>query len=201
MPTSKWNVTGTYCESCNCDVACPCVFGSPPSGDQCTVLVGWHIDHGQYDGTRLDGLNVALAVHAPGPMGETKWDAALYLDAKASPAQGESLLQIFSGQAGGHPQLLASFIGKILGVRNVPIQYEAAGKRRSLRVGEVAQAQMEAIAGQGGAEVTIGNHPLCIAPGQAVVVAKSTSVVFKDHGLNWNFSGKNGFYSPFSYRG
>src|SRR5262249_47594924 len=122
MQAEAWKVSGTYCEACNCEVACPCVFGSPPTGADCTVLVGWHIEAGHWNGTILNGLNVALAVHAPGSMTETKWTAALYLDAKANQAQNEGLLKIFSGQAGGHPQLLASFIGKLLGVRSVPIQ-------------------------------------------------------------------------------
>jgi hypothetical protein len=30
----------------------------------------FHIESGSYDGMTLDGLNVALAVHTPGPMGE-----------------------------------------------------------------------------------------------------------------------------------
>jgi hypothetical protein len=201
MATNNWKITGTYCETCNCDVACPCVFLSPPTDGECTVLVGWHIADGRFDAVNLDGLNVALAAYAPGPMTQVKWDAALYLDARADEKQKDALVKIFSGQAGGHPALLASFIGKILGVRSVPIDYQAQGKKRSLRVGDVGEAEMEAIAGQGGGDVTVTNHPLCVAPGQPIVTAKSKRLVFKDYGLNWNISEKNGFYSPFSYQG
>ena len=60
-----WELKGQYFEACNCEAACPCVFLSPPTEDDCTVLVGWHIDEGQFDGTNLDGLNVALPICRP----------------------------------------------------------------------------------------------------------------------------------------
>src|SRR5262245_16459601 len=199
MP-AKWNLTGTYFETCNCESACPCVFLSPPSAGYCTVFIGWHIDQGSFGDVNLAGLNVALAVHSPGPMTQVKWQAALYLDEKAAQAQKDALMQIFSGQAGGHPAVLTSFVGQLLGVRSVPIDYQAEGKRRSLRIANVVEAEIEAIAGQGDAEVTINNHPLCIAPGYPAVAAKSKRLSYHDHGLQWEISGKNGFYSPFTYQ-
>ena len=56
-------------------------------------------------------------------------------------------------------------------------------------------------AGQGGEDITINNHPLCIAPGYPVVVATSTHLTYRDHGMEWELSEKNGFYSPFRYEG
>ena len=199
MADNNWKLTGTYFETCNCEVACPCVFLSAPTEGECNVLVGWHIDNGHFGDVKLSGFNVVLAVHSPGHMVEVKWNAAVYLDDSANEAQKEALLKIFSGQAGGHPAVLASHVGNILGVKNVPIDYQAQGRHRSLRVGDVAEAEIDAIAGQGGAEVTVTNHPLCIAPGYPAVTAKSKRLTFDDHGLHWNISGKNGFYSPFSY--
>jgi len=79
--------------------------------------------------------------------------------------------------------------------------YEADGKRRSLKIEGVAEAEIEALAtGQGGADITVENHPLCIAPGYKAVVGKSKQVSYQDHGYDWHFSGKNGFYSPFAYQ-
>ena len=115
--SEKWSLTGTYFEACNCDVACPCVFLSPPTTGECTALVGWHIDKGSHGNVALDRLNVALAVHSPGHMATTKWKAALYFDSKASEAQKNALMQIFTGQAGGHPAALVSFVGEVLGAR------------------------------------------------------------------------------------
>ena len=93
------NFSGTYFETCNCEVACPCVFLGSPSSADCTVLIAWHIDQGGFGDTKLDGLNAVLAVHSPGHMLKTKWQVALYLDQRASPPQAEALGKIFSGQA------------------------------------------------------------------------------------------------------
>jgi hypothetical protein len=195
----SWKIEGTYFESCNCEAACPCVFLSEPTEGECGVMIAWHIDKGKFDDVTLDGLNVAFAVRSPGHMAQVKWDAAVYLDARANPKQKDALTKIFAGQAGGHPERLASHVGKILGVASVPIAYAAEGKRRSLTIPKIAEMTIEAIEGQGGAEVTVSNHPLCIAPGQPAVTARSKKLSYKDHGMSWELSGKTGFFSPFQY--
>jgi hypothetical protein len=196
-----WNVTGSYFEACNCETACPCVFLSPPTTGDCTVLIGWHIDSGVHDGVALDGMNVALAVHSPGHMVETPWRAALYLDDRASEEQAASLGAVFSGAAGGHPAVLGAHIGEVMGVVAAPISFEIDGSSRALRIGEVADVKIMAIAGQGGEQVTITNHPLCIGPGYDAVAARSEHLRYTDHGYEWELSGKNGFFSPFTYEG
>jgi hypothetical protein len=197
----KWNLTGTYCEACNCEAACPCVFLSAPTGEDCTLLVGWHIAKGNFGNVDLGNLNVALAVHSPGHMVEVKWRAALYFDQNASEKQKDALTQIFTGKAGGHPGMLVSHVGDVLGIKYVPIEYKADGMRRTLKISDVGEAEIEAIEGQGGGEVTVDGHPFCISPGYKAVVAKSRKLNYQDHGLHWEISGKNGFFSPFSYQG
>ena len=81
---SKWQAKGDYFETCNCQTLCPCIFLSPPTEGSCTVLVGWHIESGQFGNASLDGLNVAAFFFSPGPMHEGHWSAALYLDSRAS---------------------------------------------------------------------------------------------------------------------
>lgn len=198
---SKWKIDGTYFETCNCDAACPCVFLSSPTSGDCTVLVGWHINDGHFDEIDLKGFNAVLAVHSPGHMVEVSWQAALYVDSKGNSAQQEALTKIFSGQAGGHPSVLASHVGEFLGVKSVEIAYRGEGKKRSLSIPGIAEAEIEALGGQGGGETSIAGHPLCIAPGYPVVVAKSQRLNYSDHGLRWEISQKNGFYSPFAYHG
>jgi hypothetical protein len=200
MP-DQWSLQGSYFETCNCEVGCPCVFLSPPSYGDCTVLVAWHVESGNLGKVNLNGLNVALAAHSPGHMMKVKWEAALYLDSKANDAQKGALTQIFGGQAGGHPAVLGSFIGKVLGVSSVEFNYSANGKKRSLKIPNIAEAEIMAIQGQGGSEVTIANHPLAVSPGESAVVSKSTKLSYHDHGMNWQVLEKNGFYAPFSYRG
>lgn len=196
-----WNLSGSYFESCNCEAACPCVFLSPPTTGECTAIVGWHIDEGFHEGVNLDGLNVALAVHSPGHMATTKWLAAMYLDDRASEEQAGALGAIFSGAAGGHPAVLGAHIGEVLGVRSAPITFEGDESSRSMRIGEVADVRIKAMAGQAGAPVSVENHPLAIAPGQVLVAARSDHLRYTDHGFEWDLSETNGFFSPFTYEG
>jgi len=196
----SWQLKGTYIESCNCEVACPCVFLSAPTQGECTALVAWHIDAGSHDAVQLDGLNIALAVHSPGHMAQTKWNAAVYVDERATAAQEASLVTIFGGQAGGHPAALASFIGTILGVKKVPVTFTQKGKHFTVAIPNIVELSTEPLQGAGGADVQISGHPLCVAPGFAVTVSRSNTLKYTDHGMRWDLTQKNAFFSPFEYR-
>jgi len=199
MAGNSWKLEGSYFEACNCDAACPCVFTSAPTEGVCNALVAWHIDKGHFRDVNLDGLNIAIAIHSPGHMMEVKWSIAVYVDERASEEQRTALFTIYSGQAGGHPAAIASFVGAILGVKSVAIDYRAEGRTRSILLGDLADMEIEALPGQGGAEITVTNAPFCVAPGYPAVVAKSKQLNLKDGGLNWHITNKNGYYSPFSY--
>jgi hypothetical protein len=197
----KWQAKGSYFETCNCQTLCPCIFLSPPTEGNCTVLVGWHLESGKFGDAALDGLNVAAFFHSPGPMHHGNWSAALYLDSRASAEQSDALLKIFSGQAGGAPAALHPLIGKLLGVKSAEIAYQANGRKRQMTIKGVGESEIEALEGAGGADVTISNHPLGIAPGHPSVVARSKQLKFHDHGYTIDLSGRTGQYSPFTYEG
>jgi hypothetical protein len=198
--TMSWSLSGTYFESCNCNVVCPCIFLGPPTTGECTALVGWHIDEGHDEGVSLSGLNVALAVHTQGNMAENQWSVAVYVDARADEKQNASLMKIYGGQGGGHPARLASHIGEIVGVRQVPIEFTASNGKHSLKIPEIAHTEIETSTGQEDGPISISGHPLCIAPGQTLTVAKSNSFSYADHDMAWEFSDKSGLFSPFSYQ-
>jgi hypothetical protein len=196
---TQWTLTGTYFETCNCDAACPCAFGSAPSEGFCNAIVAWHINHGGFGDLALDGLNVVLLVDATGNMAEGKWKVAAYIDQKASEAQKSALLTIFSGQAGGHPAVLASFVGEFIGTKIVPMQYEGSGRNRTLKIPGIVDAELEALEGQDGKPITIENHPLCVAPREPATVARSKHFQLSDYGYDWKLSGRNGYLSNFTY--
>jgi hypothetical protein len=195
-----WSLKGTYFESCNCETACPCLFLSPPTQGDCTVLLGWHIDKGSDDKVDLSGLNVAFAVYSPGKMDVVKWKVAVYVDDRATAEQEQSLVKIFGGQAGGHPERLATHVDKILGVSKAPIDFKMTGKSFQLKVGSVAEVEIEAITGQNGGDVMVEGHPLAIAPGYAGRLARSKKLEYHDHGFNWSLTNRNGISSPFEYK-
>ena len=47
--TKNWILQGSYFETCNCEIACPCVWLQPPTTGDCKLLVAWHIDQGHLD--------------------------------------------------------------------------------------------------------------------------------------------------------
>ena len=175
-------------------------LGDPDQGE-CDVIVAWHIQTGHFDKTPLDGLSVVAVFHAPGNMFTgPKWNAALYLDEKASKEQADALGKIYSGQAGGFFSVVAGLIGELAGVRPVPIKFEMDGKKRRLHVPSAIELSIEGIDGADKDKATtISNAPMLVAPGFAAVVSKSTKNSYNDHGMKWDNSGKNGFYSRFAY--
>jgi hypothetical protein len=122
------------------------------------------------------------------------------VDEQANQGQQDALTQIFSGQAGGHLAGLAPLIGEVLGVKAAPIEYRSEGKRRTIRLGGVAYAEIEGLPGQDGGDVTVSNVPFAAVPGVPLVLAKSKQMRFNDFGLKWELSNKNGYFSPFVYQ-
>lgn len=197
--SNEWKLSGQYLESCSCQEACPCLFMGKSTEGSCKALVGWHVDQGVFNTTRLDGLNVVVALDSPGHMAEGGWKVVLYVDQAADEQQRGALVGIFSGEHGGHPALLAGFIGEVLGMEFLPIDFENSVGERSFRVGNVAQASSQAISGQDGKKVTVQNHPFAVAPSETLVLAKSTLLRHQAYGLNFEFNDRMASYSPFSY--
>ena len=76
-------------------------------------------------------------------------------------------MKIYSGQAGGFFAVAHNFIGEMLGVKCVPIEFGIDGKRRWLRIKDALELDTEAIAGGDKsrdsvvAECTIFGSPGC----------------------------------------
>ena len=65
-----WHFSGDFFESCNCEVNCPCVFGTPAHYDRCDVALAWHVASGRYGDTTLDGLNFVVVAD---PKADGRW--------------------------------------------------------------------------------------------------------------------------------
>lgn len=199
MTDQNWRLEGSYFETCNCEVACPCVWFNPPTEGNCKLLVAWHIENGHLENQSLNGLNVALACYSPEHMKEGNWQAALYVDERADDAQVDAVTHIFSGQAGGHLAVLMSFVGEVLGIKKVKIDYREEGECRKLVIPGIAQAEIESIQGIKGGAAKIENPPLCVVPSHPSVVSRSSNFRYQDHDHDWEFSERNGYHSPFVY--
>lgn len=215
-----WRLEGDYFDGCNCKSICPCIFALDPTEGHCMGLAAWHIEKGYFatgakDGSnREDGnknnnsidlanLNIIMSVHAPGHMFKgPKWKVALYLDEKADNDQTDALTMIFTGQAGGDFFAeIVPLIGEILGIKSVPIEFIIEGKkRRKIKIPYIVEMEIEGLAGNDpNVESKVVNPAFSNTPGYDPVIARSLRHTYKDHGLEWDNSGRNAFYSRFTY--
>lgn len=204
-PQKKWRLSGDYFENCSCDVVCPCLVSplapltARPSRGFCDVALVFHIDKGRYDEVSLDGLNVAVAGHTPGAMGEGNWTLAAYVDERATDQQTAALGAIFGGTEGGPMAVLAPLVGKHLGVKKVAIKYAVKGKARSAEIPGIMHMMVEPLPtmhASGESWAALG-HP--VAPDKQAFAVGSKGSTFADHGMHWDNSGKNGHYAPISW--
>jgi hypothetical protein len=202
---AKWQLTGDYFENCNCDVVCPCLVSrsapltARPTQGACDVALLFHIDKGTYDQVSLDGLNVALVAHAPGPMGNGNWSVAAYIDERADDGQTAALGAIFTGAAGGPMAAFAPLIATNLGVKKVPITYSISGKTRAAQIPGILNMTVEPLpTAHPSGEIWAGiGHP--VAPERLALAVGRSGSTFADHGMRWDNSGKNGHYAPISW--
>jgi hypothetical protein len=198
----SWKLEGDYFEGCNCDIVCPCSFFQDPDEGSCYVTCAWHIQKGVYDdNTTLDNLNVVAMFNSPGNMVTgPKWKAALYIDERGTQEQKDAIIKIYSGQAGGFFAAASNLIGEMLGVKSVPIEFSVDGKRRWLKLKDTLELQIEAIEGSDkNKESLLLNVPFTPVPGFDLTIARSSKHRYNDYGIEWNNSGKNGFYCKFKY--
>ena len=193
----RWSVRGLYTEACSCETACPCIFASPPSKGYCEALIGWTVDSGHFEGTRLDGFNVLWALYIPAHVLKGNFKLALYVDQRANTAQRAALEAIFSGKAGGPLAGLAPLISEMLPTKTAAFQFQAEGKRRRMVVSGIGELDITALKGADGGDVIVHNSPMAaVSP---ITIAKSTRQSYRDHGLNWESSEKSGFIAQFWY--
>ena len=94
MANKKWELSGEFMESCNCDYLCPCIYTNshgPVTHDHCTAIQVYRIDDGHYGDTRLDGLKFALVIRSGKVMADGNWIFAGVVDATANDAQRKAL--------------------------------------------------------------------------------------------------------------
>ena len=194
----KWQLSGDYFENSNCNVVCPCLVStsapltSRPSRGVCDVA-------GSYDDVALDGLNVAVIVHTPGPTADGNWTLAAYIDERANDPQTAALGAIFGGAEGGPMAAFAPLVGSHLGAQKVAINYAIKGKARSAEIPGILRMAVEPLPTMhpsGEAWAAIG-HP--VAPDKRALAVGCSGSTFTDHGMRWDNSGKNGHYAPISW--
>jgi hypothetical protein len=201
MPGS-WSLAGTYLESCNCDVICPCRrIGGRGGGRStygiCAGALSWAIERGSADGIDLGGLAVVLALRYDDDEPGSPWDFALYLDERGDDRQREALEAIFMGRRGGTVLAQCPWTFKPsrpAAVRAVPIEVGHEPRRGWFRAGEYVTVRV-------GAPVSAQEPVTCVIPGHHRSGAEHHGELLRvaDGALAFELSGRCAYQSTFAY--
>lgn len=203
MPNDKWQISGEYFESCNCDFLCPCVssgFAAKPTHGYCDVPLAFHIDRGHFGETQLDGLNFVVVLHTPEAMGKGNWQVGLIIDQRASAEQQQAIAGIASGQAGGPMAAVGPLVGGMLGMEVRPIQFEVQGMHRSLSVPGILEMAIDGVPGPSANEpMALENVPHPVTA--RIALAKASGSHLHGFGINWDDTTgqNNGHFAPFNW--
>ena len=94
----SWELRGAEFVNCNCDYGCPCQFNARPTYGDCRAIGAYRFDEGHFGEVELSGLNVIGVYSWPKAIHEGNGRAFLIIDERASEAQRNALLSIFSGE-------------------------------------------------------------------------------------------------------
>jgi len=200
-----WRLEGTYIENCNCEVVCPCAasaFAAPATYDRCNVVLAWHIDSGEVDGTDVSDLTVVLVVDSPRQMSEGNWRVGMFMDDRASDEQAEKLGGIFSGQMGGPLANLVPLISENLGMEVASIEHVDDGLRHRVKVGDAIDVEIEDLVSPFDPDgplpkLTETKHPA----NSDLTPARTLSARVQGLGIDYSADGKSGFSTSFSWSG
>jgi hypothetical protein len=133
-----WNLSGSYFETCSCDLMCPCNMSVDHGAtyDYCRVVLVFNIKQGDVEGTDVAGLKVAIIADTPKVMTEGNWRLGLFIDDSASDEQVEKLSGVFAGQNGGPMESFAPLIGEVLGVERASFDLAEDGLNHSVKIGD-----------------------------------------------------------------
>jgi hypothetical protein len=173
----SWNLTGSYFETCSCDVICPCTasLSLGATRERCNVVLVFNVKSGEVDGTDVSGLTVAAVADTPKVMSDGNWRLGVVIDEAASDEQAEKLGAVFSGALGGPMEALGPLVGESLGVERLPIAVQEDGRRHSIQIGDGIDFEVEDVVPFGvesgePAKVTGIFHPA----GSELTIARAT---------------------------
>src|SRR5579862_9367702 len=142
-----WRISGSYFETCSCDVVCPCTasLSLGATHDRCMVTLVFNVHQGNVEGVDVGGLTVAAVAETPKVMTDGNWRLGVFIDAAATDEQAEKLGGVFSGALGGPMEALGPLIGENLGVARAQIEVHEDGQMHSVKIGDSVDFEIEDI--------------------------------------------------------
>ena len=134
----SWSLSGSYVETCSCELMCPCNLSLDHGAtyDFCRVTLAFNIKGGEIEGTDIAGRRVVLIADTPKVMTEGNWRLGVYVDDEADDEQFDKLVKVFGGQLGGPMGALAPLVAEVAGVERAHIEIRDDGLLHSVRVGD-----------------------------------------------------------------
>lgn len=198
-----YHLEGRLLEVCDCRVLCPCWIGEDPDRGTCDTIVSWHFDKGTIDGVDVAGTTIAIIAHLPGNILKGNWRVAVYVSDNATDKQQEALLKVYTGKLGGPVADLVKLIGEVVSVERVPITFAVQGGKGTIKVADVAYAELEPYQGATGGTTTLSDTIFSTVPGAPVFVGKSPHYRSKNKalGIDLDMKDHNALQSVFVFHG
>ena len=175
-----WAIKADYTESCSCNPACPCLFGSPSTHGYCRGNNLIEIKEGHYGDVRLDGISVVTAFDLG------KW-LKIYISDNATDEQAKASLELLKlEQTFG---IIYSGKSEILSQEKVPISIEKTSTKVKFSV-PASMVEIEMMKGWGGKPIKIQNLPVPFMNDHTQYKSISNSHKSKDK--EFKYSGTNG---------
>ena len=196
-----YSLEGQILEACSCIAPCPCWIGDDPHGGSCDSFVAYHVERGEVQGIDVSGLTLVKIVYIPGNVFAGNWRAVTYVDAKGTPEQQQALLKVFNGELGGAIADVAKLVSEVLDVRVAPIEYNIQEAKGTIKIGNVLESEMEPYRGPTGQPTKIVDSIFSTIPGSPAYIAKASvhKVNIPEHGLTWEYTGRNAIQGLFRF--
>lgn len=179
----KWSIKADYVDSCSCNPACPCMFGSPPTHkNMCQGATLLDIEKGSYDGIDLAGIKILVVYHGG------RWMKVLVSD-NASREQLDAAKRLV-------PDVSAFFAtAKVVEVNRVKISVEKTADKVEVTA-PGTHLEIVPMKGANGKQIKLENMPPQGFDGPALLdFAQYSSVEIKHQSKDekFKYSGTNGF--------
>jgi hypothetical protein len=140
---TRWAMTGTGFEYCNCAPGCGCNFaGFPTSKDgSCRAFVGLEIATGRGGDVDLAGVKCAAIIDWPKAIHDGNGKCVFVVDPATTDKQIEVMAQIFTGKLGGMPWEILGTTYQVVGLVKTPITIEGEGLKRTFRADGVGEGR------------------------------------------------------------
>ncbi len=189
MANSKWYLSGDFYGSCSCaHLRCPCPgsnYTELPTRGWCKIVIGFHVERGQFEDVNLDGRDVVMVADVPGVMADGNWSVGLIFDDRSTPEQQQALATILSGQAGGPMEVAVPWVSKFLGAETRPIEFKKEGLNRSLSVPGMVDVAAEGLPGANPDEPVYWDN-LIHPANTRVAIGKGVRINIHAFGIDFN---------------